>query len=129
MEGMAGLEPAPSAMGASCFTSCATSASSLPGESNPDRPRNQGGLLTVATKQAWIKLEIPGVLGGSRTRNRRLLGPPSLPELEYEHVEPPPGADPGRPLYESGAAAVRGGEAGEPGLEPGLFWVRARRVA
>jgi hypothetical protein len=26
-------------------------------------------------------------------------------------VEPPPGADPGRPLYESGAAAVRGGSA------------------
>ena len=26
------------------------------------------------------------VLGGSRTRNRRLLKPPSLPELEYEHV-------------------------------------------
>ncbi len=69
------------------------------------------------------------MLGGSRTRNRRLLGPPSLPELEYEHVEPPPGADPGRPLYESGAAAVRGGIAGEPGLEPGLFWARTRRVA
>ena len=27
-----------------------------------------------------------GVLGGSRTRNRRLLKPTSLPELEYEHV-------------------------------------------
>ena len=40
---------------------------------------------------------ITGVLGGSRTRNRRLLKPPSLPRLEYEHGEPPPGADPGRP--------------------------------
>jgi hypothetical protein len=26
------------------------------------------------------------VLGGSRTRNRRLLKPTSLPELEYEHA-------------------------------------------
>ena len=43
-------------------------------------------------------------------------------------MKPPPGVEPGRPLYESGAAAVRGGQAGEPGLEPGLFWVRARRV-
>jgi hypothetical protein len=76
-----------------------------------------------------VRQVILGVLGGSRTRNRRLLKPPSLPRLEYEHVEPPPGADSGRPLYESGAAAVRGGDAGEPGLEPGVFWVRARRVA
>ena len=28
----------------------------------------------------------------------------------YEGSEPPPGADPGHPLYESGAAAVRGGK-------------------
>ena len=63
-------------------------------------------------------LRIPGVLGGSRTRNRRLLKSPSLPELEYEHVEPPPGADPGHPLYESGAAAVRGGVAAHRGFEP-----------
>jgi hypothetical protein len=33
-------------------------------------------------------------------------------------MEPPPGADPGRPLYESGAAAVRGGVAASPGFEP-----------
>jgi hypothetical protein len=44
----------------------------------------------------------------------------SLCQLGYEHVEPPPGADPGHPPYESGAAAVRGGVAGEPGFEPGL---------
>lgn len=61
---------------------------------------------------------IPGVLGGSRTRSRRLLKPPSLPRLEYEHVEPPPGADPGRPPYESGTAAVRGGVAASRGFEP-----------
>ena len=29
--------------------------------------------------------------------------------LEYEHVEPLPGADPGHPRYEGGAAAVRSG--------------------
>ena len=29
--------------------------------------------------------------------------------LGYEDVEPPPGADPGHPPYEGGAAAVRGG--------------------
>ena len=34
--------------------------------------------------------------------------------------EPPPGADPGRPLYESGAAAVRGGIAAHRGFEPRL---------
>ena len=32
--------------------------------------------------------------------------------------EPPPGADPGRPPYESGAAAVRGGVAASRGFEP-----------
>jgi hypothetical protein len=39
--------------------------------------------------------------------------------LEYEHMEPPPGVEPGHPRYEGGAAAVRGGEADHPGLEPG----------
>src|SRR5580658_4503264 len=43
-------------------------------------------------------------------------------------MEPPPGADPGRSLYESEAAAVRGGAAGHPGLEPGVSGSRARRV-
>ena len=44
-------------------------------------------------------------------------------------MEPPSGADPDHPPYEGGAAAVRGGKAGEPGLEPGLFWARTRCVA
>jgi hypothetical protein len=34
-------------------------------------------------------------------------------------MEPPPGVEPGHPRYEGGAAAVRGGEADHPGLEPG----------
>jgi hypothetical protein len=38
--------------------------------------------------------------------------------LGYEGSEPPPGADPGHPLYESGAAAVRGGKAARRGFEP-----------
>jgi hypothetical protein len=50
---------------------------------------------------------------------------PSLPRLEYEHGEPPPGADPGRPLYEGGAAAVRGGIASGAGLEPAGAGFRA----
>jgi hypothetical protein len=44
---------------------------------------------------------------------------------DYEHVEPPSGADPDRPQYESGAAAVRGGthergkrQAAGQGFEP-----------
>ena len=38
--------------------------------------------------------------------------------LGYEDMEPPPGADPGHPPYEGGAAAVRGGEATGAGIEP-----------
>jgi hypothetical protein len=38
--------------------------------------------------------------------------------LGYEDLEPPPGADPGHPRYEGGAAAVRGGRAAGQGLEP-----------
>ena len=48
--------------------------------------------------------------------------------LGDEDLEPPPGADPGRPPYEGGAAAVRGGKAGHPGFEPGNSGSRARRV-
>jgi hypothetical protein len=59
-----------------------------------------------------------GVLGRSRTRNRRLLKPTSLPGVGVRAREPPPGADPGRPPYESGAAAVRGGVAASRGFEP-----------
>lgn len=48
--------------------------------------------------------------------------------LGYEDMESPPGADPGHPPYEGGAAAVRGGKAGHPGFEPGNSGSRARRV-
>ena len=43
---------------------------------------------------------------------------PCLLRLGYEDMEPIPGADPGHPPYESGAAAVRGGEATGTGIEP-----------
>jgi hypothetical protein len=38
--------------------------------------------------------------------------------LGYEDMEPPPRADLGHPLYESGAAAVRDGRATGAGIEP-----------
>ena len=47
----------------------------------------------------------------SSVRFERTLPAPhaGLLPLGYEDVEPPPGADPGHPPYEDGAAAVRGG--------------------
>jgi hypothetical protein len=45
--------------------------------------------------------------------------------LEYEHVEPPSGADPDHPRYEGGAATVRGGMASGAGVEPTGAWFRA----
>jgi hypothetical protein len=51
-----------------------------------------------------------------------------LCQLEYEHVKPLPGADPGHPRYEGGVATVRSGLAGIPGFEPGCSGIRARRV-
>jgi hypothetical protein len=47
------------------------------------------------------------------------------PPLGYEEMEPPPGADPGHPPYEGGAAAVRGGVASGAGLEPARAGFRA----
>ena len=46
--------------------------------------------------------------------------------LGYKHMEPPPGADPGHPPYEGGAAAVRGGKATGAGIEPA--WPRFRAL-
>jgi len=43
----------------------------------------------------------------TRTVSDLDAAPPT--KLGYEDVEPPPGADPGHPPYEGGAAAVRGG--------------------
>jgi hypothetical protein len=68
----------------------------------------------------------PGCASIPRTRGRRSEGrelaeldsKPAL--LDYEDMEPPPGADPGHPPYEGRAAAVRGGEAAHRGFEPRL---------
>lgn len=46
--------------------------------------------------------------------------------LEYEHMEPPPGVEPGHPRYEGGAAAVRGGVAAGQGLETSIGGFRIR---
>jgi hypothetical protein len=45
----------------------------------------------------------------SSVRFERTLPSTCLLPPGYEDVEPPPGADPGHPPYEGGAAAVRGG--------------------
>src|SRR6516164_5696508 len=66
-------------------------------------------------------------LGGTRTRNHMVLNHARLPVCGTSAKEPPPGADPGHPPYEGGAAAVRGGEATLPGFEPGTSWFRAKR--
>jgi hypothetical protein len=50
-----------------------------------------------------------GVPGGSRARIVSALDAAPPAKLGYEDSEPPPGADPGHPPYEGGAAAVRGG--------------------
>ena len=123
--------PRPKRGASTGWASSACTTTSLLGESNPGCLRTEEACLPLPLSRRKCVGMIPGVLGGSRTRNRRLLKPPSLPRLEYEHGEPPPGADPGRPLYESGAAAVRGGMASGAGLEPagrgsGPRWGRLR---
>jgi hypothetical protein len=57
---------------------------------------------------AWEADEVrsAGVEPATSASSRR-----PLCQLEYEHMEPIPGADPGRPPYEGGAAAVRIGGA------------------
>jgi hypothetical protein len=78
----------------------------------PRPPPYRGGMLTVATKQA------SRTLGGTRTRNHTALDRARLPTCGTSAREPPPGADPGQPPYEGGAAAVRGGKAALHGFEP-----------
>ena len=67
----------------------------------------------------------------SSVRLERTLPSPScwcLLPLGYEDMEPPSGADPDLLPYGGRVAAVRGGVAGHPGLEPGSSGFRARRV-
>ena len=66
----------------------------------------------------------PGAFGPARTGCLPFTRRP-LYLVSYEGIEPPSGADPDRPPYEGGAAAVRGGQASGAGLEPAEAGVRA----
>ena len=66
----------------------------------------------------------PGAFGPARTGCLPFTRRP-LYLVSYEGIEPPSGADPDRPPYEGGAAAVRGGEASGAGLEPAEAAFRA----
>ena len=92
-------------------------------------PRQASNLRPSAYKATAVPSELQGrrILGATRTRTGSVLNAVP-PPLGYEDVEPPSGADPDHPPYEGEAAAVRGGEAGHPGLEPGSSGFRARRV-
>ena len=70
---------------------------------------SDGGRFRFTEHRVSVLTPVLGVLGGSRTRTVSDLGAVPPTELGYEDVEPPPGADPGHPPYEGGAAAVRGG--------------------
>ena len=61
------------------------------------------------TNGVSVLTPVLGVLGGSRTRAVSELNAAPPTNLGYEDVESPPGADPGHPPYQGGAAAVRGG--------------------
>jgi hypothetical protein len=96
--------------------------------------QSQGGMPSTLPGASWSPCQVltpAGALtGGSRSRTQgqvRSAGvePATsassrrpLCQLEYEHMEPIPGADPGRPPYEGGAAAVRIGMLPGQGLEP-----------
>lgn len=58
-----------------------------------------------------------GVPGGARTHTSGVLSAVT-PASWSTGTEPPPGADPGHPPYEGGAATVRGGKAAGQGFEP-----------
>jgi hypothetical protein len=83
--------------------------------------------LAGLTKAARSLEPGASTLGGTRTRNHMALNHARLPVCGTSACEPPPGADPGHPPYEGGAAAVRGGKATLPGFEPGTSWFRAKR--
>ena len=61
------------------------------------------------TNGVSVLTPVLGVLGGSRTRAVSDLDAALPTKSGNEDMEPPPGADPGHPPYEGGAAAVRGG--------------------
>jgi hypothetical protein len=70
-----------------------------------------------------------GALGGIRTRSIWHLEPASLPCWSTSTWSRHPVPTRGHPLYESGAAAVRGGKAARRGFEPRPSALRTRRPA
>jgi hypothetical protein len=93
----------------------------LPPTGAPAECHPRLGGLTRTARSLDPGASVPGAI---RTRTAHLLRWCLLP-LGYEDMEPPPGADPGHPPYEGGAAAVRGGVAGHPGFEPGKLRVQS----
>ena len=112
------------------------------GELNPDSavggwrvtatPRLNGAFAEIRTRDlrctgaALLPLELRRhdlrCKYARRDSNPQKHGPQPCPSTSCGTSvrKPPPGADPGRPLYESGAAAVRGGVAAHRGFEPRL---------
>lgn len=89
------------------------------------RPDSNGLPAVYKTAALPGELRRHRVLGAIRTHTsqRLMLVPPAY--WATRTSEPPSGADPDRPPYESGAAAVRGGMASGAGLEPAKTGVRA----
>jgi hypothetical protein len=69
---------------------------------------SDGGRFRFTGHRVSVLTPVQGVLGAIRTHTPSASCWCLLP-LGYEDMEPPPGADPGHPPYEGGAAAVRGG--------------------
>lgn len=85
--------------------------------------------IRTRTPRVWawclFRLGQDGVRADTGPRTRDLhRGEVALSLLSYIRVEPPPGAGPGLPPYESGAASVRGGHASGAGAGPAGPWVR-----
>ena len=81
-----------------------------PAGADPASFRLQGGCAAVALRRQGCPRQ---------DLNLRCTVPQTVASAAgLRGLEPPPGADPGHPPYEGGAAAVRGGEAAGQGLEP-----------
>ena len=102
-------------------------AAPLPTEQPATGPRSVSNRCLTLTRRPLCLLSYRGEVSSARfqralpTSSRWCLLP-----LGYEDMEPPPGADPGHPPYEGGAAAVRGGKATGAGIEPA--WPRFRAL-
>jgi hypothetical protein len=71
----------------------------------------------------------PGFEPGQPSRTTSTSGWRVYPFPPRAHDSRHPGSNRAARCTRAGPQAVRGGMAGEPGLEPGLFWARTRCVA